>query len=41
MIPWGWAVLAFVAGCWFGLLIAGLLRAAADVDLPQRREGTE
>ena len=38
MIPWGWAVVMFVFGAWFGLLVVGLLKA---VDLPQRREGTE
>lgn len=41
MIPWGWTVVAFVAGCWVGLLLAGLLRVAADADLPWRREETE
>ncbi len=38
MISWGWAVLAFVFGVWFGLLLAGLLRAATG---PWKREGTE
>lgn len=32
MIPWGFAVLAFIFGGWFGLLLAGLLQAAAWAD---------
>lgn len=41
MIPWGWLIVAFVSGAWFGLLIAGLLRAAASGDVSWRGEGTE
>lgn len=41
MIPWGWLIIAFVVGAWFGLFIVGLLRAATKSDGPWRREGTK
>jgi hypothetical protein len=32
MVFWGWVIIAFLAGGWFGLLLAGMLRASSWAD---------
>jgi hypothetical protein len=32
MVFWGWVIIAFLAGGWFGLLLAGMLKASSWAD---------
>lgn len=30
MVSWGWLIVAFIVGGWFGILVAALCNAAKD-----------
>jgi hypothetical protein len=39
MIAWGWLIIAFLAGGWFGLLLAGILKASSWADEVMEKQG--